>query len=200
MAHIHRQFNIVDDIHKFHLYERYPSLLQHCTLHAVHCTPAVPMYRVVDPHWFNANPDTDPAFFLIADPDPVPYPGFWWPKIGNNLQLEIFKYIFTMNWNFLIPRPPKRTPKLQEKPSTSKENVQHFKTWKFLIFFYFFVVNFAILDPDPELATQINAGPRGSRSGCDLRIRIHNPAYLACFETRISKKKVGMHVNFYAKK
>ncbi len=31
-----------------------------------------PMYRVSDPHWFNADPDTDPdpAFFLIADPDP----------------------------------------------------------------------------------------------------------------------------------
>ncbi len=27
--------------------------------------------RVSDPHWFNADPDTDPdpAFFLIADPD-----------------------------------------------------------------------------------------------------------------------------------
>ncbi len=36
-------------------------------------------FRVLDPHWFNADPD--PAFFLIADPDdPVPNPGFWWPK------------------------------------------------------------------------------------------------------------------------
>jgi hypothetical protein len=34
--------------------------------------------RVVDPHWFDADPD--PAFFLIADPDP----GFWWPKIEKN--------------------------------------------------------------------------------------------------------------------
>jgi len=47
--------------------------------------------RVVDPYWFNADPD--PAFFLIADPDtdpapdPVPNTGFWWPKIGKNLQL-----------------------------------------------------------------------------------------------------------------
>ncbi len=32
-----------------------------------YCLPA----RVSDPHWFNADPDTDPdpAFFLIADPD-----------------------------------------------------------------------------------------------------------------------------------
>jgi hypothetical protein len=28
----------------------------------------------VDPHSYNADPD--PAFFLIADPDPVPNPGF----------------------------------------------------------------------------------------------------------------------------
>ncbi len=28
---------------------------------------------VADPHWFNADPDTNPdqAFFLIADPDPA---------------------------------------------------------------------------------------------------------------------------------
>ncbi len=51
--------------------------------------------RVSDPHWFNADPDTDPdpAFFLIADPDPIripdPDPGSgsrdWWPKIEKNL-------------------------------------------------------------------------------------------------------------------
>jgi hypothetical protein len=29
-----------------------------------------PGRRVSDPHGFNADPDTDPAFFLIADPDP----------------------------------------------------------------------------------------------------------------------------------
>jgi hypothetical protein len=28
----------------------------------------------VDPHWFNVHPD--PAFFLIADPNPVPNPWF----------------------------------------------------------------------------------------------------------------------------
>ncbi len=67
--------------------------------------------RVVDPHWFNTDPD--PAFFLIADPDPVfnadpdrvPDPGFWWPKIGEkNLQLEIFYvYFFIKNSNLFYP-------------------------------------------------------------------------------------------------
>jgi hypothetical protein len=34
----------------------------------------IPKCRVSDPHWFNADPDTDPAFFLIADPDTDPDP------------------------------------------------------------------------------------------------------------------------------
>ncbi len=39
--------------------------------------------RVSDPHWFNADPDTDPdpAFFLIADPDPGSGSRVWWSKI-----------------------------------------------------------------------------------------------------------------------
>ncbi len=61
---------------------------------------------VVDPNWFNADPDTDsdPAFFLVADPapdpnaDPNPDPvldqEFWWPKIEIDLQLEIFYKFF----------------------------------------------------------------------------------------------------------
>ncbi len=39
-----------------------------------------------DPHWFNA--DTDPEFFLIADPVPVLDPGFRLEKIKS--------------WNFLF--------------------------------------------------------------------------------------------------
>ncbi len=47
--------------------------------------------RVSDPHWFNADPDTDPdpAFFLIADPEPGSGSRVWWPKNEKNLQLEI---------------------------------------------------------------------------------------------------------------
>ena len=47
--------------------------------------------RVADPNWFNANPETDPdpAFFLIADPDPGSGSRVWWPKIEKNLKLEI---------------------------------------------------------------------------------------------------------------
>ncbi len=34
--------------------------------------------RVADPHWFNADPD--PAFFLVADPDPGSGSRVWWGK------------------------------------------------------------------------------------------------------------------------
>ncbi len=63
------------------------------------------------------------------------------------------------------------TPKLQEKLSAlKKENIQHFKTWKFCTFFYFcgsFLPSWIRIrthnlnaDPDPDPATQINADPQ----------------------------------------
>ena len=50
-----------------------------------HCRVAVNLMtrsRVMDSHLFNADPDTDPdpAFILIADPDPVFTPGFFMTK------------------------------------------------------------------------------------------------------------------------
>ncbi len=59
-------------------------------------------WRVVDPRWFNADPDTDPdpAFFLIADPDSVLNPEFWWPKIYENLQRKKNGYFFQKKLQF----------------------------------------------------------------------------------------------------
>ncbi len=52
---------------------------------------------------FNADPDTDPVFFLIADPDPR----FDNIKLKKNLQLEIYIFFSLIkNCNLLIPRPP----------------------------------------------------------------------------------------------
>ncbi len=65
--------------------------------------------------------DPDPAFFVNADLDTDPDPGFWWPKFflkkftaGKKLNF------FIKNCHLLIPRPPKRTSKLQEKSSSLK--------------------------------------------------------------------------------
>jgi hypothetical protein len=55
-------------------------------------------------------------------------------------------------------------PKLQEKPSALKREYPVLKNMKILDFFPFLWVLFALLDPDPDPATQINAGPCGSGS------------------------------------
>jgi hypothetical protein len=63
------------------------------------------------------------------------------------------------NSNLLILRPSQRTPKLEEKPSTLKKNIPALQNMKILYFFIFFCVIFALLDPDPDPATQVNADP-----------------------------------------
>ncbi len=61
------------------------------------------------------------------------------------------------NYNLLIPRPLKRTPKLQE--TTDKGKHPALQNTKFLNFFKFLGVIFALLDPDPDPVAQINADP-----------------------------------------
>jgi hypothetical protein len=55
-------------------------------------------------------------------------------------------------------------PKLQEKPSVLKREHPALNNMKILDFFLFLWVTFALLDPDPDPATQINGGS-GYRSG-----------------------------------
>jgi hypothetical protein len=62
---------------------------------------------------------------------------------GKNFLFQI------KNCNLLIPRPPQRTSKLQEKPSPSKKIIEHFKTWNFLTFLLLLWIIFALVDPDP---------------------------------------------------
>ncbi len=114
------------------------------------CASTVMNIRVVDPHWFNADPD--PAFYLIADPDldtdpdPVPNPGFWWSNIEN---LELKK-----------PGLYKGRTSYRE---ALKKNIQHFKTWKFFTFFYIC---------RSFLPSWIRIRIQQLKS---MRIRIHNP-------------------------
>ncbi len=61
--------------------------------------------------------------------------------------------------NLLIPRPPQRTPKLQEKPSALKREHLVLKNMKILDIFLFLWVIFSLLDPDPDPATQTDADP-----------------------------------------
>jgi hypothetical protein len=50
-------------------------------------------------------------------------------------------------------------PKLQEKPTALKREHPALQNMKILYFFLYLWVIFALLDPDPEPATQINADP-----------------------------------------
>ncbi len=94
-------------------------------------------------------------FRLTTDQDP----GFWWAKIGKNLQQKK-KFLFLLkNYNLSIPRPPERTSKLPKSPQSSKENIQHFKTWN--VTFFWFVGHFC---------------PPGS--GFRIRIRIHGSDWI----------------------
>ncbi len=110
----------------------------------------------------------------IPDPQiPDPDPAF------DDLKLKkIYSWKFNFNFlikncNLLIPWPPfKGRQSYRRRLQSSKENIQHFKTWKFCTLFYFFGLFLPSLiririrnlnehtDPDP--ATQINADPCGS--------------------------------------
>jgi hypothetical protein len=69
----------------------------------------------------------------------------------------------------------KGRPSYRRSLQPSKENIQHFKAWKFWTFFYFcgsFLPSWIRIrirnlnaDPDPDPATQINADPCGSGYG-----------------------------------
>ncbi len=57
--------------------------------------------RVSDPHLFNADPDTDPAFFLIADPDPDP--GFYDLKLKKIYSWKFNLYFLDQKLQFTYP-------------------------------------------------------------------------------------------------
>jgi hypothetical protein len=59
---------------------------------------------------------------------------------------------------------PKGRPSYKRSLQPPQESIQHFKTCKFVTFFYFCGSFSALLDPDPDPATQISAAPYGSGS------------------------------------
>ncbi len=94
-------------------------------------------HRVVDPHWFNEDPD--PAFFLIADPNP----GFWWSKIEKITAVKLFISFGSKIVIYFSLGLQKRRPATGEAFSPQKRTSSIF----------------SLLDLDPDPATQINADP-----------------------------------------
>jgi hypothetical protein len=68
-------------------------------------------------------------------------------------------------------------PKQQEEPSALKREHPAIQNMKFLQFFLFLWVIFALLDPDP--ATQINPDPYGSVSATLVLLSVGEVALLA---------------------
>jgi hypothetical protein len=61
------------------------------TLYTIPC----PDHSVVNPD--SLDPDPDPALQVNPITDPVPDPGFWWPKLENNT--ADLKLQFTFLWD-----------------------------------------------------------------------------------------------------
>jgi hypothetical protein len=85
-------------------------------------------------------------------------------KYGKSFTaVKLFYILWIENYNLIILRPPKRHKSYKRSLQPSKENIEHFKTLKFFTFLYLWVI-FALLNPDPEPASQINVDPCGSGS------------------------------------
>jgi hypothetical protein len=96
-------------------------------------------------------PNTDP------DLDPIRIQGF----NDQKLQLKKMKFLLHQKLQFTIPKPPKRTYKLQKKPSALKRENPSLQNMKFFNFFLLLWVIFALpnLDPNSESAeTRIQLG------------------------------------------
>ncbi len=113
---------------------------------------------VLDPAFqVNPDPDRDP------DPDSILIHGF----DTKNCWKESSRKLFSIeNCNYLC-----RSHRRRLQPS--KENIQHFKKWNLLIFFYVCVGNFCPPDPDCESGFGFGYGSRdpiesGSNTDPDL--------------------------------
>ena len=125
-------------------------------------------------------------FFLLRIRIPDPDPGFDDIKLKKIYSWKFnFYFLDCKNCNLLIPRPPERTPKLQEKPSAVKREHPVLKNMNSGFFSIWWVI-FALLDPDPDPTTQINADPCGSGYGSGSKTLV----VVNCAEFTLS---LGLH-------
>jgi hypothetical protein len=75
-------------------------------------------------------------FRLNTNPDPIRIQGYDDQKLGKIYSWNFFYYIFLIK-SYLSLGLHKGHPSYRRSLQPSKENIQHFKTWSFLTFFYF---------------------------------------------------------------
>ncbi len=104
-------------------------------------------------------------FFSDPDPDPVLDPGFWWPKIGKILKVKknlyFFDQILQFTYTYASIKDALATGEAFRSQKRTSSNSKHEISLLFLCLW----VIFALLDPDPDPVTQINADPCWSGSG-----------------------------------
>ncbi len=96
--------------------------------------------------------------YLIAAPDT----GFDDLKLKKNLAGNFMLFSWSKIAIYLSLGLHKERPRYRRSIQHSKENILHFKTWKFCTFFLFLWIIFALLDPDPIQQLKL------------MRIRIRN--------------------------
>jgi hypothetical protein len=103
-------------------------------------------FRVSDPYSFDTDPDPGSESKVLMTEN--------WKKFTavkkNNFLIK--------NYHLPIPRPPKRTSKLQKKPSALKREHPALQKMKFLNFFLLLWVIFILLDPDPGPDSEYGSG------------------------------------------
>ncbi len=87
--------------------------------------------------------NTDP------DPDPIRILGFDDQNLKKNYSWKKTKFSEPKTTIYLSLGLHKGRPSYRRSLQPSKENIQHFNKWNFLIFFSTFVGNFALLESDP---------------------------------------------------
>ena len=96
--------------------------------------------RAVDPDSLNPGPYTEPNPAFQVNPDRIRIQDFYDQKLKKKNTADKFFFSFF-------------DPKLQEQPSVLKREHPALQNMKFLTFFLFLFVIFALLDPDTDPLT-----------------------------------------------
>jgi hypothetical protein len=129
--------------------------------------------RVADPHWFNADPDTDLGSGVqirIRNPDPESGSGsrVWWSKIGKKIySWKLNFYFLDQKLQFTYPQDSIKDAQATGEAFSPQKRIsrtsKHDNSGTFFYFSGSFLpswIRIRNLNADPDPATQINADPQ----------------------------------------